>query len=326
MKITKKVVSILLIVIMVFSMVGCKSKESKNGTFPSKDLAITVPFGVGGSADTKVRLVSQYLEKEIGKNIVVTNRTGAGGAIAATEFLSKKSDPHNLLLCGIGMFTIAPLFNKDIKFSLEDFKPVSGVVSDVFILYANPNVSNFNTLDDVIQAGKKKNIIFGSNAPGGTTHLLQAALFKMAGVKAESVPGKSTFVDITNLLGGHVDVAVAPPSVGAESVKDGSIVPIAVFSQNPYTGFEGIEVPTVQSFGYDIVFESSNFLMARADIDDETIDNLYNKITSVYDNKEFIEQANKSNYIPNRDNSQTLTKKLQEAVDIMQKLYDIVYE
>ena len=99
--------------------------------------------------------------------------------------------------------------------------------------------------------------MYASNPPGGTTHLLEASLFKMAGVdNAQSLTGNSV-ENLTALLGGHAQVAAVPATIGAPYVKDGTLIPIGVFSHQAYTGYEGYTVPSIkEAYGYDIVFQS----------------------------------------------------------------------
>ena len=85
---------------------------------PSKDFSIRVPFAAGGSADTIARIVAQGLQETYGKSAVVNNLTGANGAIAAADLDSAKSDATELMVGGIAMFTLAPLFNKDINMNI----------------------------------------------------------------------------------------------------------------------------------------------------------------------------------------------------------------
>ena len=107
---------------MLFSLAGCsgggeKSTGSKETTAkeesfkPTKDFNIRVPFAAGGSADTISRIVGQGLQKTYGKSVVVNNLTGANGAIAAADLLNAKSDATELMVGGISLFTLAPLFS-----------------------------------------------------------------------------------------------------------------------------------------------------------------------------------------------------------------------
>ena len=231
---------------------------------PSKDFNVRVPFATGGSADTIARIIGQGLQETYGKSVIVNNLTGANGAIAQRDLDSAKSDATELMVGGIAMFTLAPLFNKDINLNIDDYQFVSGLVLEDLILYVNPSNSGIEDWDGLVEYAPDNRIVFGSNAPGGATHLLATMLFGEAGLDAEAVTSDGSGKDLLAVASGNVVCAVAPASVGAQYVEDGSLVPIAVFSEENYTGYEGYDVPTVQSLGYDIVFHTCNFIMTKS--------------------------------------------------------------
>ncbi len=317
----------LMLVLVVFAGCSKKSTEEASGPWqPEKDITITNPWSVGGSADTKTRLVAQYLEDVTGQNVVVTTVNGGAGALAAADFLGKSYDPHSMILPGIGMFTLVPLMNKNLPYQFEDFKVVAELVSEPFVLYVNPAETGIRSLEDLLNYGEDNHIVFSSNPPGGTTYLLETSLFKMAGVDAASVAGSSV-ENITALLGGHVIATAANPSLGKPYMKDGSLIPIGVFSEEAYEGFEGITVPSIkEQLGFDIVFQSSNFFAVGKDASDEVVDYYYNAIQKVYENPEFIKKAKEMNYTPSMLTPAKLEQKILNTADLFKRLTELVVE
>ena len=118
---------------------------------PSKDFNVRVPFAAGGSADTIARIIGQGLQETYGKSVIVNNLTGANGAIAAADLDSAKSDATELMVGGIAMFTLAPLFNKDINLNIDDYQFVSGLVLEDLILYVNPSNSGIEDWDGLVE-------------------------------------------------------------------------------------------------------------------------------------------------------------------------------
>lgn len=122
-------------------------KEAASGTVsadsfaPAKDFNIRVPFAAGGSADTIARIIGQGLQKTYGKSAVINNLTGANGAIAATDLNGAKADATELMVGGIAMFTLAPLFNKDLNLSMDDYQFVCSLVSEDQMLFVAPGNS-----------------------------------------------------------------------------------------------------------------------------------------------------------------------------------------
>ena len=292
--------------------------------YPTEDLFIMVPMGVGGNGDIKARMITQQIAKNVDSNFVVVNKPGAGGAVGAMEYLSSPHSDHSFLFSTIGMFTITQLYNPDAAFSLEDFKPVVGVVKDPFVLYVNPEVSGINSFEELVAYAQDNTVTFGSSGPTATNHLLQSALYKMAGFDSKAVTGKNGFENVTNLLGGHVDIVCANPGTAMEQVKDGNLVPIACYSEEAYLGFEGFEVPTLQSFDHDVVFESLNFIMAKKETPDEVIDAMYDIVIEAYNSPEFIEQATTSGFVPDRSTPAELLASLEQKRDTINTLFELV--
>ena len=104
---------------------------------PDHDITIRVPNAAGGTMDTITRILGQGIQQSTGTTVMINNLTGASGAIAANDLLAKDADPCELMTSGIALFTLAPLFNQDIKVSLDDFTIVSGMVSEDFVLCVN---------------------------------------------------------------------------------------------------------------------------------------------------------------------------------------------
>ncbi len=330
----KLYVCLVVLALLVLSGCGGKSESGDSGASgagattkawtPTQDISITNPWSVGGSADIKTRLVAQYLEEVTGQNVVVTVINGGAGALAAADFLGKKYDPHAMLLPGIGMFTLVPLMNPNLPYEFEDFRVVAELVSEPFILFANPAESGIRSMEDLLNFAENNQLIFASNPPGGTTYLLESALFNMAGVDASSVAGSSV-ENITALLGGHVHVTAVNPSVGAPYLANGSLAPLGVFSETAYEGFEDVMVPSIkETLGFDIVFESSNFFVVGKEAPNEVVDYYYDAIMQVYDNTEFLQKALEMNYTPSKLTPVELEKKILGTADLFKRLTALV--
>ena len=223
------------------------------------------------------------------------------------------------------MFTLAPLFNKDINLSIDDYQFVSGLVLEDQLLYVSPSNSGIEDWDGLVEYAADNRIVFGSNAPGGATHLLATMLFGEAGLDAEAVTSDGSGKDLLAVASGNVVCAVAPASVGAQYVEDGSLVPIAVFSEENYTGYEGYDVPTVQSLGYDIVFHTCNFIMTKADVAPEDVAAIHQAILDYSETEEFKDLAKNANYIPYLEDGETVKQIILDASDLCKEAYDKYY-
>lgn len=292
---------------------------------PSKDFNIRVPFAAGGTMDTVARIIGQGLQKTYGKSVVINNLTGANGAIAAADLDAAKTDATEIMAGGIAMFTLAPLFNKDVNMKLEDYQFVSGLVTEDIMLFVAPSLSGVEDWEGLLEYAKSNRIVYGSNAPGGTTHLLATMLFGEAGIDAEAVTSDGSAKDLLALAGGNVVCALATSSLGAQYVEEGSLVPIVVFSDEPYTGYEGISVPTAKSLGYDIVFQTCNFLMTKKDVNPADVAAIHQAILDYSETDEFKELAANASYIPDLSDGETIRQVIADAAAMCQEAYDKYY-
>ena len=101
--------------------------------FPAKPITLLMPWGPGGSSDTQARALANVAQKYINTNLIVKNRTGAGGTIAATELARAKSDGYTLMWYTSGVSTTQPMIRK-VKYSIDDFVPVIGTTSEPLLL------------------------------------------------------------------------------------------------------------------------------------------------------------------------------------------------
>lgn len=318
----KRIVSIVLSLIMLLPA----SIVLANDYVPSKDMTIRVPFAAGGSADTMARIIAQGLQQKYGKTVFVTNLTGANGAIAAADLASVAPDATEMMVGGITMFTLTPLFNPEVALKMEDYQIICGLNSEVNLLYVNTAATGIKDWEGLVEYAKDNRITFGSGAPGITTHMLGTMLFGEAGITAEAVTADGSMKNLLALAGGNVVCTIAPSSVGAQYVEEGTLTPILVMDNAPYTGYEGFEVPSSVSKGYDIVFKTMNFIMTRKDAKEEEIAAIYDAILAYGETEEFQRLAATANWIPVLVNGETAEANIDAAAKMCADAYDKYYK
>lgn len=336
----KRFVSMLLVGISVLSLAACtaggKTQEAVGGVGelpvrgmaayqPSKDFNIRVPFAAGGSADTIARIIGQGLQKHYGKSAVINNITGAGGAIAAADLDAARPDATEMMVGGIALFTLAPLFNQDIQVEMDNYQFVSGLVLEDQLLFVNPSQTGIESWEELVAYAKENRLVFASNPPGGATHLLGTMLFGEAKLEAEAVTSDGSAKDLLALAGGNAVCAFATSSLGAQYVEEGSLKPIAVFSEEPYKGYAGMEVPTVRSLGYDIVFRTCNFLMTRKEVKSDDVEAIHQAIVSYGQTEEFKALAKNANYVPAFVTGDEVKQIISDTAEMCQKAYESYY-
>jgi tripartite-type tricarboxylate transporter receptor subunit TctC len=192
--------------------------------YPSKPIRLVVPFPPGGTADTLARLTAERLPPMLGQQIVVDNRGGAGGNLAAEQVARAEPDGHTLLVAPPHLLTINHLLYK-LAFDPAKFVPVSIIAAYPNVLLATPNLPAHSLQELVALARSRPGKINIASQGNGTTSHLTAELFKaLANVDMLHVPYKGTAPAMTDLLGGQVDLMfdnliTAMPHVKAGKLK-----------------------------------------------------------------------------------------------------------
>ncbi|MCT4542138.1 MAG: tripartite tricarboxylate transporter substrate-binding protein [Vallitalea sp.] len=296
-------------------------KEEKTLNFPKDKLKIIVPGGAGGGMDINARTVAKYLEKEIGATVIVENRPGAGGIVGATEYLVEQANSDTIIVLPSLVNAVAPLYT-NVPYKGDDFVPIIGLNQEVNAIFANPKKTGIETFEDLVEYSKEHVVKFGSGGPGTYNFLAQDALYKMADIQAETVPHKSGAEGLTNVLGGHTDITLAPARIAKDYVENGDLKPLFVFSQQPYDKYEGVDpVPTIMSKGYDVQYEGYVYIATRKGTDQEIIDYLYDSINKVYQNPDFKAELVHLNI--NNSNGKEVNEYMKSRTEDAKKFYEI---
>ena len=201
--------------------------------YPNKPINFIVPYGAGGSADSRSRQIAQKMSVILKQPIVIDNKPGAGGNIGS-EFVARAS-PDGYT---IGMGNFAPMaVNKTLFGNLRydpetDLSPVMLVEKGPLVLVVNPN-SSYKTIQDIVNAAKAKPgvLTFSSGGIGGS-HQLSAELFELnAGISMIHVPYKSGSAALTDLMAGNVDLMFDQMYSAVPSIKADKLRPIAITSK-----------------------------------------------------------------------------------------------
>lgn len=201
--------------------------------YPNKPINLIVPYGAGGSADSRSRQLAQKMSISLKQPIVIDNKPGAGGNIG-TEFIARAA-PDGYT---IGMGNFAPMaVNKTLFGNLRydpevDLTPIILIEKGPLVLVVNPN-SPYKTVQDIVTAAKAKPdfLTFSSGGIGGS-HQLSAELFELnAGIQMIHVPYKSGSAALTDLMAGNVDLMFDQMYSAVPGIKADKIRPLAITSK-----------------------------------------------------------------------------------------------
>jgi tripartite-type tricarboxylate transporter receptor subunit TctC len=227
-------------------------------TFPSHAVTLTVGFAPGGGADTAARIIAQKLSENIGQSVIVENKAGAGGNIAAQHVATAPPDGYTIHLTSVGPMSVAPHLVKDLPYDPKrDIAPITmGVVfPNVFIVDVSVPAKS---LAEFVALAKQKpgKLTYGSSGIGGAGHLAGELFKERAGIDVLHVPYKGGGPAMTDLLGGRLDMYVGVPSTVAPHVDAGKARALATTGAKRTSMMPG--VPTVAESGYP-GFEATNW-------------------------------------------------------------------
>jgi tripartite-type tricarboxylate transporter receptor subunit TctC len=217
--------------------------------FPSHPIALVVGFAPGGSADILARLVAQKLSAPLGQQLIVDNKSGAGGTIAAAQVAAAKADGHTLLLVTSGHAGAGALYAHLAFDPVKSFVPVVKLAATPVVIVV-PAASPFHTLHDVIAAAKKApgKLNYAAGGGGATVTSLGAEFLKHdAGIDMVLVNYKGSGPALMALLAGEVDLGFDIPSSALPHIESGKLRALAVTSHQRSSVLP--KVPTVAESG-----------------------------------------------------------------------------
>ena len=247
--------------------------------YPSKTVTLVVPFAPGGGADTVARFVATQLQQRLGQPVVVDNKPGAGGALAADAVRRAPPDGHTLMIV-TNTFVTNPAISKSSYDPVRDFTPVTTLGTSPYLLLVQQG-AEFNSLADLVRAGKARpdKLNFGSAGNGSITHLLGELLKQQAGFNAQHVPYKGTAAALVDLLGGQLQFAFADTASAMPHVKAGKLR--ALVTTAPARSPLLPDVPTSAEAGAKVEVIGFYGLLAPAGLPVEVLSKLNAEVTTV---------------------------------------------
>jgi tripartite-type tricarboxylate transporter receptor subunit TctC len=204
--------------------------------FPSRPVQMLIPYPAGGTTDVMARALQEPLAKALGQPVVVENKSGAAGVLAAREVARGKPDGHTLLFVNSGILTVTPYVQKDAGFDgAKDFAPVALVTTaPLFVLV--PGTLPVNDLRGFIEYAKKQPqpLAYASAGVGSFGHLSSELFAKTAGLKMTHVPYRGQAPTTTAVLTGEVQLLITSMSNAMrDMVSGGKLKLLAVTSAQP---------------------------------------------------------------------------------------------
>ena len=217
--------------------------------WPARPVTMVVPFTSGTTSDVVARALMDHLSKAIGQPIVIDNRGGAGGNIGAGMVAKAKPDGYTILLATTGPAATNKLMYKTMSFDPQrDFASIVLVGKAPVIIVARPN-GPANSLQGLIGYAKANPDKVTAGFPGNGTlgHITGKLLQERSGIKFAETQYRGSTPIITDLLGGHIDIAMDSMAAYVPQVQDGKLRALAIASSRRFAGLP--DVPTASEAG-----------------------------------------------------------------------------
>jgi tripartite-type tricarboxylate transporter receptor subunit TctC len=218
-------------------------------TYPSKPIRMVVGYAPGGGTDVVARLVAARMTVQLGQGVIVENRPGNSGIVAASQVAKSPADGYTIMMGVISLNAIQPSLVPNLPFDpVKDFAPVTLTGSTPHLIVAHPSTS-ITSIRELIAHAKANpgKLSFPSAGNGTTPHIAGELFLSMAGVKMVHIPYKSTGQSMPDLLAGRMEVGFDTFSSAIPHVRGGKLRPLAVSSAARLPDLPG--VPTVEEAG-----------------------------------------------------------------------------
>jgi tripartite-type tricarboxylate transporter receptor subunit TctC len=216
--------------------------------FPARPVKFLVPYPGGGSNDVLARIVGDKLQAKWGQPVIIENRTGAGGNIAAAYVAQAEPDGYTLLVSASPPIAINQSLYKQLTFRPEDFVPITvfGSVPNLVIVRKDLPVNSVKELIAHLKENPGK-LVYGSQGSGNTPHLTANMFMTMTGTSMIHVPYRGETLVYNDMLGGRVDVFFGNISGSLALYRDGKVKVLAVTDKARAPAIP--EVPTIAEAG-----------------------------------------------------------------------------
>ena len=219
-------------------------------SFPSRPVTILVPFAAGGSSDVVMRIVAKVASQSLGQPIVIENRSGAAGNIAAMVVKQAAPDGYTLMMGHTGSHAINATLYPDLKFDpVKDFTPIAPLISFNNVLIV-PAASPAKSAADLVALAKQKpdGLTYGSQGVGTGGHLLGVILAKDTGIKLVHVPYRGVAPAVTDMVAARLDFMFASYLTASPFIESGKLRMLAIAGAKRHPRIP--QVPTMGEAGF----------------------------------------------------------------------------
>ena len=299
--------AIVLFGVAAASLAGATALAQDAGQFPSRTLFIVVPNAAGGGLDFFARLVGQKLSDRLGKPVVVENRPGANGNLAAAQVTKASPDGHTLLLGSIGMLTVNPVVVSNLTYdSQRDFAPIARIAKFPLILTVNAKAP-VKTVQELVAYAKANPAKANATATGPIFQVVQKMFEQRTGTNFTYIAFRANSEAMMALMRGDALMSLSDVGPATGPLQDGRVRALAVTSPQRLASHP--DVPTMAEAGFkDMEVEFWTGLLAPAKTPPAIIKRLQDEIIAIVKLPDVIEKLAAHQTYPAGDTAEEFAK------------------
>jgi len=257
-----------------------------HAAYPEQPIKLVVGFPPGGGGDLYGRTIAMALGKHIGQTVIVDNKAGAGGNIAAETVARAKPDGYTLILAMSGNFGSTVPLRPNLPYKVpEDFVPIAQLVETPFGLMVGSN-SKIRTVQEYVEAARGGKLTYASTGTGGAAQIVMEMVKQQADLNILHIPYKGSGPALNDLFGGQVDSFFAPYTPLMGQINGGKVRLLAVSSARRVAALP--QVPTLKESGIDVVMTQWYGLAAPAGTPKEVVDTIAHAVKLAMQDPELL--------------------------------------
>jgi tripartite-type tricarboxylate transporter receptor subunit TctC len=273
----------------VFLLAALSVSVQAQNNWPSRPIKLLVPYPPGGSTDILTRLLGQKLSETLNQAVVIENKGGASGGVAASAFVKANPDDHYFMVASLPMMAINQFLYKKMGYDPDlDLVPIGLMGQTPNVIVTSPQLP-MNNLRELAQFGKNKNppLTYSSSSSGSAGHLLNELFKTTVGIELTHIPYRGNGPSMAALLGGDVQFTTDNLPQLLPQIKAGKLKPLAVTSSKRW--FQLPDVPTAAESGFPNMTTSAWFgLVAQSRSSPDVVSRMNRELNAVLNNPDLI--------------------------------------